>query len=180
MTNRFTDAAFQDDGGDDPMFDDDLLDLDEVEGEEVSVAEFHVPESHEIGIPQRSPEELLAVVEDRHDIVLELKKVMPEGDDAGESVETQGFQVGDQDHGVEPEAMLSEERQCHGNFSEIIKELQGLPFFDEKNPAFKGAQACLQRLHKLFVPFKTFVERARIADGILSGSQIIPDPDVLR
>lgn len=60
--------------------------------------------------------------------------------------------------------------QCgdFGIFSKLIKQN---PAFNVDGPQFGTQSACLQRLQALFQPLKSFIERVRLSEGLLSRAQ---------
>ena len=174
IRNRFTEKvleeAWEDSG--EMRFDDDALDFEEVLGEEIPMSSLYEVELDE-GL-ERPPEEIFTMLEDRHDAIVNLEKVMPGGPgDAG--LQQDCNEADEEATNVEAEKLEQREAQG-GSFATILHAVKDIQYFQESGKSFKGMQACLRRLEYLFLPMKEFVTRVRLAEGVLWETQRCEEP----
>ena len=151
------------------MFDDELYllenwaDVEEIDaGESEEQGEEHESEEHE-----QPAADILQSLEDRQSMHVDLHKYL--GEEA-KSQEQSASDVADLQAELKDEMNYSEERHACGSFRSLVPTKK-LECFDESIPFFCSAAACHQRAEHLMPKMKQFVERVRVAEGLLSGTQ---------
>lgn len=126
-----------------------------------------------------APAELLEALESRHDMCLELEKILANDDpsasigdadlqrdleNAKQVVETQSKEFA---------AVISKgpsDPHEAGSFADIKRLIGHLDCFIESEDEYKGTAGCLARAEHLFQPLQAFVKKVRVAEGILWGT----------
>ena len=151
------------------MFEDELYLLENwADIEEIDAGEDEAKsEEHESSQVQDQPAaEILQSLEDRQSMHVDLKKFL--GEDAN-TQEQSASDVADLQAELRDEMNYSDERSC-GSFRSLVPTKK-LECFDESIPFFCSRAACHQRAEHLMPKIKQFVERVRLAEGLLSGTQ---------
>ena len=71
-----------------------------------------------------------------------------------------------------PESGSRVQSSC-GSFASVRAAVEGSEYFRENEQAFLGTTGSLRRLEKLYPLLRGFINKVRIAEGILSGAQLM-------
>ena len=154
----------------DGFFEDELLDFQDIEGEEVTATK-----DWEEGLPEEpplmdmAPEDLLAIVEGRRDLVVKMDLIST-GNASAELLQHE------EDEPVPGQRNCkfheTKSPQCN-TFRQIFAAMERPgTCFDESKSSFKSRTACMERLQAMFQPMKDFSRRVRIAEGLLFRPQL--------